>query len=94
MSVQFNLHVPQGSDAPISDLNVGAGSQSDSSSGDDDDDNQDWDDLVPQTCQSLFDDTTFPSVKEVLAYDKARHDFDLFGTYARLCSCTLFGFRD
>ncbi|EIN12179.1 S-adenosyl-L-methionine-dependent methyltransferase [Punctularia strigosozonata HHB-11173 SS5] len=54
-----------------------------SSSEDDEDENfSDWvdeeADRVP--CQSLFDDTKFPSSKEALAYDSKTHGFDLDAT--------------
>jgi protein arginine N-methyltransferase 3 len=67
---------------------VHSGNQSVGSSGDDVDDQgwDDWAETVPQICQSLFEDKHFSSVKEALAYDKATYDFDLYGTYARLCS--------
>ena len=55
---------------------------------DSDDDDQNWDDWnsdsYPQTCKSLFDDKTLPSVKEALQYDKVTHGFDLFETYKRM----------
>jgi type I protein arginine methyltransferase len=82
MHARFDLPESTAPDAQSKD-------QSDSSSGDDDDDNQGWDDwaeTVPQTCQSLFEDKQFSSVKEALDYDKATHGFDLYGTYTRLCS--------
>lgn len=33
-----------------------------------------------QPCRSLFDDKTFPTAAETLAYDKATHGFDLDAT--------------
>ena len=55
----------------------------------DDDDNQNWDDSswnsasVPQSCKSLFEDR-YPSVKDILQYDKDTYGFDLFETYKKL----------
>ena len=57
---------------------------------DDDDDDEAWDDWVSdsfaqQPCKSLFDERTFPSVKDALLYDQSNHAFYLSDTCSRLC---------
>jgi type I protein arginine methyltransferase len=59
------------------------------SSSDDDSVNNDetWNDwvsdaIVQAPCRSLFDETTFPSVEEILHYDETKHGFNV----ERICS--------
>jgi protein arginine N-methyltransferase 3 len=82
-TVKFNLNL-EGTITP-EEANLSADDQIDSS---DDDDDQNWDDWnsdsVPQSCKSLFEDRTLPSVKDVLQYDKDTYGFDLYGTYKKL----------
>lgn len=54
---------------------------------DEDDNDENWDDfaedsIAQQSCVSLFEDTTFPSVTEALENDKSKYDFDI----DKLCS--------
>jgi hypothetical protein len=64
-------------------------SASSSSSGEDDETWEDWvsDSAESRPCHSLFDDATFPSVKESLAYDATKHAFDLDRVCSRLGQC-------
>ncbi|KAI8986156.1 S-adenosyl-L-methionine-dependent methyltransferase [Trametes punicea] len=55
----------------------------------DEDDDQTWDDWVSDSferrpCKSLFEDRTFESVQEALAYDEAAHGFSLKEVASRL----------
>ena len=64
----------------------------DESSSDEDDD-QAWDDWVSDSlekrpCKSLFEDKTFDSVQEALAYDETTHGFSLKDISSRLCEIT------
>ena len=79
----MSLHLPAAS-VPGDDIQSGS-----SSSGEDDDDQNwgDWgSDSADRPCLSLFENKTFQSGKESLAYDNAAHGFDLDRTCARLCS--------
>ncbi|OBZ71479.1 Ribosomal protein arginine N-methyltransferase rmt3 [Grifola frondosa] len=71
----------------------GSGSESEehasSSSEQDEDEDLTWDDWVSDSmdkrpCKSLFEDKTFPSVAECLAYDEATYQFNLDQTSSRL----------
>ena len=60
------------------DANTHSGSNSASGSDDDDEAYSDWvSDTQKVPCRSLFDGSTFPTVQEVLSYDKTKHGFDL-----------------
>ncbi|KAI0354833.1 S-adenosyl-L-methionine-dependent methyltransferase [Trametes cingulata] len=61
----------------------------DESSSEDEDDDQTWDDWVSDSitkrpCKSLFEDKTFDSVQEALAYDETTHGFSLKEVSSRL----------
>lgn len=75
---------------PLDVYNKAQDTESDPSSSDQDDDDQNWDDWVSdsfakQSCKSLFDEKTFPSVEDALLYDKSNHAFDLNDICCRLC---------
>ncbi|KAF8230032.1 arginine N-methyltransferase 3 [Tricholoma matsutake] len=74
---------------PLDVYNKAQDTESDPSSSDQDDDDQNWDDWVSdsfakQSCKSLFDEKTFPSVEDALLYDKSNHAFDLNDICCRL----------
>ncbi|KAI0365345.1 protein arginine N-methyltransferase [Pilatotrama ljubarskyi] len=61
----------------------------DESSSEDEDDDQTWDDWVSDSiskrpCKSLFEDKTFDSAQEALAYDETAHGFSLKDVSSRL----------
>jgi protein arginine N-methyltransferase 3 len=81
-----SLHLPHPSDIPSKEEDT----ESDSGSSVLDDDDQDWDDWVSdsfakQPCKSLFDEKTFPSVKDALLHDRSDHGFNLSDFCSRLC---------
>jgi type I protein arginine methyltransferase len=69
----MSFRLPPGSIQPERSDSEGSSSE--------DEEEETWDDWVSESgdkhCQSLFDQKTFPSAAEAIAYDKSVHGFDL-----------------
>ncbi len=90
MSLRLTSHFLESSHEDGGDID-GREEEERSSSGEDEEEDGDltWEDWVSDSaskrpCKSLFDDTTFTSVEEVLKHDKTAHGFDLDGLCSRL----------
>jgi type I protein arginine methyltransferase len=81
----MSLHIPSSGIRESDEAERLSGSE------EDDDDDQTWDDfaensIADQSCFSLFEDRSFPSVTKALENDISYHNFDINHVCARLGS--------